>query len=147
MTFVVNSTDRLALLNCSTQGLHLWDLEDKCLVRQFQGTTQGTYTIYSCFGGINESFIASGSEDSKVNCFAALYSLQSTTTTKSKHFFCVRLCAGVHLAYKTRRAFGPTDRSQSHSQLCFMESRLSIDVGIGIGRCDRSHLGATAKYG
>lgn len=66
MTFVVNSTDRLALLNCSTQGLHLWDLEDKCLVRQFQGTTQGTYTIYSCFGGINESFIASGSEDSKV---------------------------------------------------------------------------------
>lgn len=67
MTFVVNSTDRLALLNCSAQGLHLWDLEDKCLVRQFQGTTQGTYTIYSCFGGINESFIASGSEDNKVS--------------------------------------------------------------------------------
>ncbi|XP_031629372.1 WD repeat-containing protein 26 homolog [Contarinia nasturtii] len=66
MTFVVNSSDRLALLNCSQQGLHLWDLEDKCLVRQFQGTTQGTYTIFSCFGGINESFIASGSEDHKV---------------------------------------------------------------------------------
>lgn len=66
MTFVTNSTDRLALLNCSTQGLHLWDLEDKCLVRQFQGNTQGTYTIYSCFGGSNESFIASGSEDHKV---------------------------------------------------------------------------------
>lgn len=67
MTFVVNSSDRLALLNCSSQGLHLWDLEDKCLVRQYQGTTQGTYTIYSCFGGINESFIASGSEDHKVS--------------------------------------------------------------------------------
>lgn len=66
MTFVVNSTDRLALLNCSAQGLHLWDLEDKCMIRQFQGTTQGTYTIYSCFGGVNESFIASGSEDNKV---------------------------------------------------------------------------------
>lgn len=66
MTFVTNSTDRLALLNCSTQGLHLWDLEDKCLIRQFQGNTQGTYTIYSCFGGSNESFIASGSEDHKV---------------------------------------------------------------------------------
>lgn len=67
MTFVVNSTDRLALLNCSSQGLHLWDLEDKCIVRQFQGTTQGTYTIHSCFGGVNESFIASGSEDHKVS--------------------------------------------------------------------------------
>lgn len=67
MTFVVNSNDRLALLNCASQGLHLWDLEDKCLVRQFQGTTQGNYTIHSCFGGINESFIASGSEDHKVS--------------------------------------------------------------------------------
>lgn len=66
MTFIVNSSDRLALLNCSSQGLHLWDLEDKCLVRQYQGNTQGTYTIYSCFGGVNDSFIASGSEDHKV---------------------------------------------------------------------------------
>jgi WD40 repeat protein len=66
MTFVVNSTDRLALLNISSQGLHLWDLQDKCLIRTFQGNTQGTYTIYSCFGGVNESFIASGSEDNTV---------------------------------------------------------------------------------
>lgn len=66
MTFSINSADRLALLNISTQGLHLWDLQDKCLVRRFQGVTQGTYTIYSCFGGINESFVASGSEDNKV---------------------------------------------------------------------------------
>lgn len=67
MSFSVNSTDRLALLNCQTQGVHLWDLEDKCVVRQFQGNTQGTYTIHSCFGGINESFVASGSEDHKVS--------------------------------------------------------------------------------
>lgn len=66
MTFCVNSTDRLALLNISSQGLHLWDLQDKCMVRRFQGVTQGNYTIYSCFGGANESFIASGSEDNKV---------------------------------------------------------------------------------
>lgn len=69
MTFSVNSADRLALLNISTQGLHLWDLQDKCLVRRFQGVTQGNYTIYSCFGGINESFVASGSEDNKVLIF------------------------------------------------------------------------------
>ncbi|XP_063698447.1 WD repeat-containing protein 26 homolog [Culicoides brevitarsis] len=66
LAFSVSANDRLALLNISSQGLHLWDLRDKCLVRRFQGCSQGTYTIYSCFGGINESFVASGSEDNKV---------------------------------------------------------------------------------
>ncbi|XP_055698697.1 WD repeat-containing protein 26 homolog isoform X7 [Phlebotomus papatasi] len=66
MTFSVNSSERLALLNISQQGLHLWDLQDRCLVRRFQGVTQGNYTIYSTFGGIHESFVASGSEDNKV---------------------------------------------------------------------------------
>lgn len=47
----------------------MWDLQDKCLVRKFQGVTQSHLTIYSCFGGVNESFIASGSEDSKVMQF------------------------------------------------------------------------------
>ena len=44
------------------QGVHLWDLKDKVLVRKFQGVTQGFYTIHSCFGGINQDFLASGSE-------------------------------------------------------------------------------------
>uniref|UniRef100_A0A8C2X937 WD repeat-containing protein 26 n=1 Tax=Cyclopterus lumpus TaxID=8103 RepID=A0A8C2X937_CYCLU len=46
--------------------LHLWDLQDRVLVRKYQGVTQGFYTIHSCFGGHNEDFIASGSEDHKV---------------------------------------------------------------------------------
>lgn len=62
MAFTVNKSDRLALLNVATQGVHLWDLEDKCLVRKFQGVTQGHFTIHSCFGGVNEDFVASGSE-------------------------------------------------------------------------------------
>ncbi|GFR22318.1 WD repeat-containing protein 26 [Trichonephila clavata] len=45
-----------------TQGVHLWDIEDRVLVRKFQGVTQGYYTIHSCFGGVNQVFIASGSE-------------------------------------------------------------------------------------
>lgn len=44
------------------QGVHLWDLQDRVLVRKYQGVTQGFYTIHSCFGGHNEDFIASGSE-------------------------------------------------------------------------------------
>ncbi|XP_075160990.1 WD repeat-containing protein 26 homolog [Haematobia irritans] len=66
MTFSVNSADRLALLNISNQGLHLWDLEDKCLLRSFQGIRQSNFAIHSCFGGVNESFVASGSEDKHV---------------------------------------------------------------------------------
>lgn len=66
MSFTCDNTGRLALLNVATQGVHLWDLEDKVLIRKFQGVTQGYYTIHSCFGGINQVFIASGSEDNKV---------------------------------------------------------------------------------
>lgn len=66
MTFSINSADRLALLNVSNQGLHLWDIEDKCLVRRFQGIRQTNYAIHSCFGGVNESYVASGSEDKVV---------------------------------------------------------------------------------
>ncbi|XP_075224042.1 WD repeat-containing protein 26 isoform X2 [Lycorma delicatula] len=66
MTFSVNKADRLALLNVATQGVHLWDLQDRCLLRKFQGVTQGHFTIHSCFGGANQDFVASGSEDNKV---------------------------------------------------------------------------------
>lgn len=83
MAFTVNKADRLALLNVATQGVHLWDLEDKCLVRKFQGVAQGNFTIHSCFGGVNEDFIASGSEgtDLKIVFFpqSLLFALVPTT--------------------------------------------------------------------
>ncbi|KAM4693243.1 WD repeat-containing protein 26 [Discoglossus pictus] len=66
MSFTISRNGRLALLNVATQGVHLWDLQDRVLVRKYQGVTQGFYTIHSCFGGHNEDFIASGSEDHKV---------------------------------------------------------------------------------
>jgi len=62
MSFTMDATDRLCLLNVATQGVHLWDLEDRILIRKFQGVTQGFYTIHSGFGGVNQDFIASGSE-------------------------------------------------------------------------------------
>lgn len=67
MTFTVDKNDRLALLNVATQGVHLWDLNDKNLVRRYQGVTQGHFTIHSTFGGCNQDFIASGSEDNHVS--------------------------------------------------------------------------------
>jgi len=62
MSFTVSKDGRLALLNIATQGVHLWDLHDKQLVRKYQGVTQGHYVNHATFGGPNEEFIASGSE-------------------------------------------------------------------------------------
>ena len=62
MSFVCDESGRQALLNIAHQGVHLWDLEDRVLVRKFQGVSQGYYVIHSCFGGVNQSFVASGSE-------------------------------------------------------------------------------------
>lgn len=66
MSFTVNESEQLALLNIKTQGVNLWDLPSKSLVRKFIGVTQSFYTIHSCFGGLNQNFVASGSEDCQV---------------------------------------------------------------------------------
>ena len=62
MSFTVDRTGTLGLLNVSKQGVHLCDLRDKCLVRRFQGCAQDRYAIHSCFGGEQEQFVLSGSE-------------------------------------------------------------------------------------
>lgn len=71
--FTTDESDRYALLNVASQGLHLWSLEDKCLIRRFTGVTQGDCIIHSCFGGGPENtFIASGSQDHKVYIYHIL---------------------------------------------------------------------------
>lgn len=53
-----------ALVNLSTQEIHLWDFADGGkVVRKFSGFKQGRYVIRSCFGGVNEGFVLSGSDD------------------------------------------------------------------------------------
>ncbi|XP_065059692.1 WD repeat-containing protein 26-like [Rhopilema esculentum] len=66
MSFNVSQNNRYMILNVALQGINLWDIKDKALVRKFRGVTQGYYMIHSCFGGVNEDFIASGSEDNDV---------------------------------------------------------------------------------
>ncbi|KAK9885557.1 hypothetical protein WA026_012307 [Henosepilachna vigintioctopunctata] len=66
MSFTVDKDDKFCLLNVATQGVHLWDLNCKSLVRKYRGVTQGHFTIHSTFGGVNQDFIASGSEDNLV---------------------------------------------------------------------------------
>ena len=62
MSFTLDRSGQYALLNVANQGVHLWDLQARSLVRKFRGLTQGHYAIHSCFGGDNEDYIASGSE-------------------------------------------------------------------------------------
>jgi len=66
MSMCLNDAGTMAVLNVANQGVHLWDLQDKVLVRKFQGLTQGTFTVHSCFGGLDQEFIASGSEEYNV---------------------------------------------------------------------------------
>lgn len=66
MSFTIDQSDRYALLNIASSGAHLWDINEGILVQKLKGITQGYYTIYASFGGINQSFVASGSEDTKV---------------------------------------------------------------------------------
>jgi len=66
MTFVLDDKKNYALVNVASQGCHLWDLNDRVLLRKFHGHTQAFFTIYSCFGGLNQDYVASGSEDHKV---------------------------------------------------------------------------------
>ena len=40
MSFTVDQSDRYALLNIATQGLRMWDLRSRSLVRKFNGITQ-----------------------------------------------------------------------------------------------------------
>ena len=75
MSFTVSKDGQLALLNIATQGVHLWDLHDKQLVRKYQGVTQGHYMNHATFGGPNEEFIASGSEGKNFVSFSQNFDL------------------------------------------------------------------------
>lgn len=66
LSFSVSKDENYALLNIKQQGLHLWDIKCNSLVRRFRGNKQDYFVIYSCFGGSNEEFFASGSEDNLI---------------------------------------------------------------------------------
>ncbi|XP_076442076.1 WD repeat-containing protein 26-like isoform X2 [Babylonia areolata] len=66
MSFTIDQTETLALLNVASQGVHLWDLKKGALLRKFQGMTHGYFVTHSSFGGANEDFVAAGSEEPSV---------------------------------------------------------------------------------
>ncbi|KAB1209689.1 WD repeat-containing protein 26 [Morella rubra] len=66
-SFSLSRDSRFLLVNLLSQEIHLWNIEgDLKLVAKYKGHKRTRFVIRSCFGGLGEAFIASGSEDSQV---------------------------------------------------------------------------------
>ncbi|CAN1199848.1 WD repeat-containing protein 26 homolog [Linum perenne] len=66
-SFSLSRDNRYLLVNLLDQEIHLWDIHgDIKLVAKYRGHKRARFVIRSCFGGSEQAFIASGSEDSQV---------------------------------------------------------------------------------
>lgn len=66
-SFALSRDNKFLLVNLLNQEIHLWNINgDVRLVCKYKGHKRSRYVIRSCFGGLNQSFVASGSEDSQV---------------------------------------------------------------------------------
>ncbi|KAJ3503248.1 hypothetical protein NLJ89_g8518 [Agrocybe chaxingu] len=62
----ITKDSRFALINCAPSGLELWDICEGRKVEAYAGPKQERTVIGSCFGGEEEKYIISGSEDSQI---------------------------------------------------------------------------------
>ncbi|KAM0919325.1 hypothetical protein ACQ4PT_008249 [Festuca glaucescens] len=66
-SFSLSEDGDFLLVNLITEKIHLWNIRnDPIRVKQYTGHKRSRFVIRSCFGGSEQTFIASGSEDSKV---------------------------------------------------------------------------------
>lgn len=67
ISFSLSSDEKFLLVNLVNEEIHLWSIEgDIKLVAKYKGHKRSRFVIRSCFGGFQQAFIASGSEDSQV---------------------------------------------------------------------------------
>lgn len=63
----VSADSKFLIVNLNSQEIHMWDVAGKWVKPlKYRGHMQKKYVIRSCFGGLNSTFIASGSENSQV---------------------------------------------------------------------------------
>lgn len=63
----VSEDGKYLLVNLVNEEIHLWDIAAKLKSPlKYRGHRQRRYVIRSCFGGYDQAFVASGSEDSQI---------------------------------------------------------------------------------
>ncbi|KAL0648364.1 hypothetical protein Bca4012_046655 [Brassica carinata] len=66
-SFSLSNDNKYVLVNLLNQEIRLWSIEgDPKIVTRYKGHKRSRFLIRSCFGGYEQGFIASGSEDSQV---------------------------------------------------------------------------------
>ncbi|CAL1389658.1 unnamed protein product [Linum trigynum] len=66
-SFSLSRDNRYLLVNLVGPEIHLWNIDgDINLVAKYKGHKRTRFVIKSCFGGSEQAFVASGSEDSQV---------------------------------------------------------------------------------
>ena len=66
-SFSLSEDGDFLLVNLVSEEIHLWNIRnDPVRVNRYNGHKRNRFVIRSCFGGSEQAFIASGSEDSKV---------------------------------------------------------------------------------
>ncbi|CEH15600.1 WD40 repeat-containing protein [Ceraceosorus bombacis] len=66
MSVCISGDSRFALINARPDQAQLWDISSQTLVGRFNGHKSSNLVIKSCFGGVERSFVVSGSEDGQV---------------------------------------------------------------------------------
>ena len=89
----ISKSNKYLLVNLSSHEIHLWDIEKQQLIQKYKGLKQSRFVIRSCFGGSNENFVVSGSEDSNIYIWHRLHgNLLHTLTGHSGTVNCVTWC-------------------------------------------------------
>ncbi|KAJ7972565.1 WD repeat-containing protein 26 [Quillaja saponaria] len=66
-SLLISGDSKFFIVNLNSQEIHMWDIEGKWeKPLRYAGHKQHNHVIRSCFGGLNSTFIASGSENSQV---------------------------------------------------------------------------------
>ncbi|XP_024025983.1 WD repeat-containing protein 26 homolog [Morus notabilis] len=66
-SFSLSKDSKFLLVNLINQEIHLWNIEGEIkVVAKYKGHKRARFVIRSCFGGLGQAFVASGSEDSQV---------------------------------------------------------------------------------
>ncbi|KAJ0657445.1 putative transcription factor WD40-like family [Helianthus annuus] len=67
VSFTLSGDNKYLLVSLVNEELHLWSIENHIqLVTKYKGHKRSRFIVRACFGGLEQAFIASGSEDSQV---------------------------------------------------------------------------------